>query len=77
MHRPKNRSMPSMPKVRAKEDEEKEVAENAMDAARKATSIGIAPRILIKDSKATDSTRALDMGAKVLLLGTAMVQHRH
>ena len=27
--------------------------------------------------RANDSTRALDMGAKVLLLGTAMVQHRH
>jgi len=66
-----------MPKVRATKEEEKEWAENAMDAARKATSIGIVPRLLIKDRRANDSTRALDMGAKVLLLGTAMVQHRH
>lgn len=69
--------MPSMPKVKAKEEEEKEEAENATDAEKKATSTEIAPRILIKVRRVSDSSRALDMVAKVLLLGTTMAQHRH
>ena len=53
-----------MPKVKAKAEEEKEEAENAMDAARKGTSTEIAPRILIKGRRASDSIRILVMEAK-------------
>ena len=56
--------MPSMPKVKAKAEEEKEEAENVMDAARKGTSTEIAPRTLTKGRRASDSIRTLAMEVK-------------
>jgi hypothetical protein len=54
-----------MPKVKAKAEEEKEEAENVMDAARKGISTEIAPRILIKGRRASDRIRILAMEARV------------
>ena len=64
MYQQRKKLTPSMPKEKAKAEEEKEEAENVMDAARKGTSTEIAPRIRIKGRRASDSIRILAMEAR-------------
>ena len=64
MCRLKKRSMPSMPKVRAKAEEEKEEAESVLVAVKKGMFTEIAPRTPIKEIRASDNIKVLDVEAK-------------
>ena len=71
MYRQKKKSTPSMPKVKAKAEEEKEEAENVLDAAKKGTFTETAPRTLIKEIRASDNIKVLDTEAKAPITITA------